>query len=135
MIRRPPRSTQSRSSAASDVYKRQDWLGCPPDLHLKVEDVEPPDTLLVLVAVVAPHTLVAAGAEGLVAGPREDDDSDGGVVPGDVEGVTQLEERLRPEGVADLGPVDGDPGDPGGGVVEDVLVFAAAIPIHRSDYS
>src|SRR5450756_2469816 len=26
MIRRPPRSTQSRSSAASDVYKRQGWL-------------------------------------------------------------------------------------------------------------
>src|SRR5680860_1190765 len=25
MIRRPPRSTQSRSSAASDVYKRQGW--------------------------------------------------------------------------------------------------------------
>src|SRR5450756_2046374 len=28
MIRRPPRSTQSRSSAASDVYKRQ-WYGYP----------------------------------------------------------------------------------------------------------
>src|SRR5450756_2021428 len=27
MIRRPPRSTQSRSSAASDVYKRQDKVG------------------------------------------------------------------------------------------------------------
>src|SRR5680860_147213 len=27
MIRRPPRSTQSRSSAASDVYKRQDKTG------------------------------------------------------------------------------------------------------------
>ena len=27
MIRRPPRSTQSRSSAASDVYKRQLWNG------------------------------------------------------------------------------------------------------------
>src|SRR5450756_968189 len=27
MIRRPPRSTQSRSSAASDVYKRQAYLG------------------------------------------------------------------------------------------------------------
>src|SRR5450756_762729 len=25
MLRRPPRSTQSRSSAASDVYKRQSW--------------------------------------------------------------------------------------------------------------
>src|SRR5450756_3165126 len=30
MIRRPPRSTQSRSSAASDVYKRQLWLGPAP---------------------------------------------------------------------------------------------------------
>src|SRR5450756_1740227 len=28
MIRRPPRSTQSRSSAASDVYKRQDLSVC-----------------------------------------------------------------------------------------------------------
>src|SRR5450756_48374 len=28
MIRRPPRSTQSRSSAASDVYKRQDQQYC-----------------------------------------------------------------------------------------------------------
>src|SRR5665213_4333184 len=27
MIRRPPRSTQSRSSAASDVYKRQEFRG------------------------------------------------------------------------------------------------------------
>ena len=29
MIRRPPRSTLSPSSAASDVYKRQ-WEWCPP---------------------------------------------------------------------------------------------------------
>src|SRR5680860_112121 len=29
MIRRPPRSTQSRSSAASDVYKRQAWIHSP----------------------------------------------------------------------------------------------------------
>eukprot|EP00657_Telonema_sp_P-1_P000342 TRINITY_DN10649_c0_g1_i1.p1 TRINITY_DN10649_c0_g1~~TRINITY_DN10649_c0_g1_i1.p1 ORF type:complete len:101 (+),score=62.57 TRINITY_DN10649_c0_g1_i1:39-341(+) len=28
MIRRPPRSTQSRSSAASDVYKRQEDRKC-----------------------------------------------------------------------------------------------------------
>src|SRR5680860_949479 len=30
MIRRPPRSTQSRSSAASDVYKRQGVVGVAP---------------------------------------------------------------------------------------------------------
>src|SRR5450756_3173705 len=29
MIRRPPRSTQSRSSAASDVYKRQELIWSP----------------------------------------------------------------------------------------------------------
>src|SRR5680860_1571220 len=34
MIRRPPRATQSRSSAASDVYKRQDFHG-----RLEFEDV------------------------------------------------------------------------------------------------
>src|SRR5678809_168303 len=28
MIRRPPRSTLDRSSAASDVYKRQAWESC-----------------------------------------------------------------------------------------------------------
>src|SRR5450756_2407338 len=32
MIRRPPRSTQSRSSAASDVYKRQTYINGPAHL-------------------------------------------------------------------------------------------------------
>src|SRR5665809_165061 len=36
MIRRPPRSTQSRSSAASDVYKRQGY----PDGQLEDHDSE-----------------------------------------------------------------------------------------------
>src|SRR5450756_1502849 len=36
MIRRPPRSTQSRSSAASDVYKRQVVHRIQPALHLRV---------------------------------------------------------------------------------------------------
>src|SRR5450756_1964832 len=33
MIRRPPRSTQSRSSAASDVYKRQVLDNLDPQVH------------------------------------------------------------------------------------------------------
>src|SRR5665254_20989 len=36
MIRRPPRSTRVRSSAASDVYKRQ-HIGTPPELPPPVE--------------------------------------------------------------------------------------------------
>ena len=35
MIRRPPRSTQSRSSAASDVYKRQ--LGTYAESHIDLD--------------------------------------------------------------------------------------------------
>ena len=46
MIRRPPRSTQSRSSAASDVYKRQ-----------------PPEHLLVVVAVVSQPLLLLRPVE------------------------------------------------------------------------
>src|SRR5450756_1998318 len=35
MIRRPPRSTQSRSSAASDVYKRQEIISPTPDNRIE----------------------------------------------------------------------------------------------------
>eukprot|EP00657_Telonema_sp_P-1_P004657 TRINITY_DN20931_c0_g1_i1.p1 TRINITY_DN20931_c0_g1~~TRINITY_DN20931_c0_g1_i1.p1 ORF type:complete len:158 (+),score=75.58 TRINITY_DN20931_c0_g1_i1:137-610(+) len=38
MIRRPPRSTQSRSSAASDVYTRQEG-----DINSRVMSPKPPD--------------------------------------------------------------------------------------------
>ena len=40
MIRRPPRSTQSRSSAASDVYKRQrleNWLEEDEDINQNLD--------------------------------------------------------------------------------------------------
>eukprot|EP00657_Telonema_sp_P-1_P008951 TRINITY_DN3150_c0_g1_i1.p1 TRINITY_DN3150_c0_g1~~TRINITY_DN3150_c0_g1_i1.p1 ORF type:complete len:117 (-),score=62.31 TRINITY_DN3150_c0_g1_i1:57-407(-) len=40
MIRRPPRSTQSRSSAASDVYKRQLLVLLHPLLPYRVELLE-----------------------------------------------------------------------------------------------
>src|SRR5439155_3991890 len=69
-----------------------------------------------------------AGAEGLGAGAGQDDDPDLRVVPGLVEGVAQLEERCRPEGVSDLGTVDRDLGDPVHRVVPDVLVLAASSP-------
>src|SRR5680860_1498182 len=40
MIRRPPRSTQSRSSAASDVYKRQDQRQAQPDCQARPQAPE-----------------------------------------------------------------------------------------------
>src|SRR5450756_2958839 len=43
MIRRPPRSTQSRSSAASDVYKRQRLTSC---LQCAVDRIRPMCSLL-----------------------------------------------------------------------------------------
>ena len=84
------------------------------DLDVQVADVEAADALLgdlvvADVAVVAADPLVAARAEGLVAGAGEDDRADLDVVAGATERVAQLGERLRPEGVADLGPVDRDP--------------------------
>src|SRR5450756_2205067 len=39
MIRRPPRSTQSRSSAASDVYKRQGLHGVEDDVDEHLFDL------------------------------------------------------------------------------------------------
>ena len=43
MIRRPPRSTLDRSSAASDVYKRQDLQGAAVGVVRPVEEPEDRD--------------------------------------------------------------------------------------------
>src|SRR5680860_219643 len=70
MIRRPPRSTQSRSSAASDVYKRQacDMLGIDP-LYVANEGkfvaIVPPEETEAAVAALRSHPL---GAQAAVVG-------------------------------------------------------------------
>ena len=89
----------------------------PSDLDLQVEHVEPADPpprhlVVAHVAVVPAYALVAAGAESVGPLPCQDHDADVGIVARLVEGVAQLEQRLRPEGVADLGPADRDLGDP-----------------------
>jgi hypothetical protein len=103
---------------------------------VQVADVEPADALLgdlivADVAVVAADPLVAAGAEGLGARPREDDRRDPGVVASPGERVPELRERRRPKRVADLRPVDRDLRDRVAALVEDVLVLALGAPLDR----
>ena len=93
---------------------RDDRLGGATDLDVQVGDVEAPDTTrLALVSAVAADTLIAAGAERIGTLTGEHDHADGGVVAGPRERLGQLEHRLRAKGVADLGAVDRDLGDPG----------------------
>src|SRR5665254_23603 len=56
MIRRPPRSTRVRSSAASDVYKRQ-IPGCPRDPRRARH--RPPGSLLSLIHISEPTRLLS----------------------------------------------------------------------------
>jgi len=77
---------------------------------------------------VAAHALVAAGAEGLVAGARENDDADLVIVVGAAKGVLKLADRLGTEGVADAGAVDRDLGDALRRLVDDVLVGTGLLP-------
>ena len=77
----------------------------------------PLESLAVLVAVLPAHPLVAAGAErpaavlgaGAVAG--EQHAADVGGQPRVLQRRDQLVDRLRPEGVAHLGPVERDADD------------------------
>src|SRR5262249_3112783 len=80
-------------------------------------------------AVVAADLLVTARAEGLSAGAGQDDHADPWVVASDVEGVAELEQCSGPEGVADVGAIDRDLGNPVDRVVPDVVVVATADPI------
>src|SRR6266545_4342124 len=103
-------------------------LGQAAELDLPVEDVEAAGARGVDVAVVAPHALVAARAERLVPGAGEDDDADLRVVARDLESLCHLDHGQGTEGVADVGAVDRDLGDPVPGLVEDVLVVAVPNP-------
>src|SRR5207249_11801057 len=76
---------------------------------------------------------IAARAEGLVAGAREHGDADRRVPPRVKERVGQLGDGDRPERVADLGPVDRDPGDAVLLLVEDVCVRHGASDRSQSD--
>src|SRR5450756_1252354 len=74
MIRRPPRSTQSRSSAASDVYKRQRQAAFPVarnrhDAGILVESVAPapiPDAVATAARALGTRITQALGAFGVV---------------------------------------------------------------------
>jgi hypothetical protein len=90
-------------------------LGQPADLDLQIGDVEPADRARLAgvgeVAGVAPHPLVAAGAERVRALTGQDDHPDLGVLPGDHERIGDLDQGLRAERVADLGAADRHLGD------------------------
>ena len=113
-----------------------DRLGQPAHLDVQVGDVEAPDAgraggVRHLVAGVAADVLIAAGAEGVRALAGEDDHADLGVLASALERVGDLDQRLGPEGVADLRAVDGDLGDAvAAQLVADVGVVALRGPRH-----
>src|SRR5262249_56971796 len=78
-------------------HHRDDGFRQPPDLDLEIQDVEATDTLVVDVAVVAPDALVATGAEGLRALPRENDHADGRGPPGPLPCRPERPEGTAPE--------------------------------------
>jgi hypothetical protein len=105
-------------AAADGVARHQGdhHLGQAADQPLQVEHVQPGQALFVDVAAVAPHALVTTGAKGMHPiggrpGAGEQHHPDGGVVAHPREGIKQLAHRAGPEGIALLGPVDGDAGD------------------------
>src|SRR5436305_810291 len=125
--------------AASDRvarHHRDDGLRQPPDLHVEVGDVEATDAALRGLVVahvpgVAAHALVAAGAERVRSLAGQDDHADVEVLARALERVGHLDDRLRPERVPHLGPVDGDLRDALGGLVPDVLVVRRFLPVGR----
>ena len=100
---------------------RHDRLGQPADLHVQVGDVEAPDAcagrpvVVVEVAGVAAHALVAARAEGVRPLAGEHDHADLGVLARVLERAGDLDDRARAEGVAHLRAGDRDLRDPGVG--------------------
>jgi len=93
------------------VHKGYDGDRQRPDLALEVQDVQAGDPVAADVASVAADVLVPTGAERVFTGSGEQDAAYRRVVPDPVEGVDELIDRLGPESVADLRPVDGEASD------------------------
>ena len=98
-------------------------------LPLELQHVEAVDALGVLVAGVAAHLLVAAGAERQVARAGQDDHADAAVVGRVAQRVHHFLHRQRREGVADVRAVDRDLGDAVGLVEQDLAIRTAGRPV------
>ena len=86
------------------------------------------------VARVAAHPLVAPGAERVLPVPRrtftgEQHHADRGILAGVAKRLLQLDQRLRAEGVAHLGAIEGDARDAVRLPVGDVVVFLDGLPV------
>ena len=104
-------------------------LGTGADLALEIQHVEVVGALVILIAaIIPPHLLISAGAEGQLSFTGEDDDTDPGIEAGILQGFHHLLHRQRPESIAHLGAVDGDLGNTlFRFVVTDILKVAAAV--------
>ena len=84
------------------------------------------------------HFLVAAGAEGpdavFCAGAVGGDPqhADLAIMPGVQDGFGHLVDGLGAEGVADIGPVEGDAGDALGFVIGDVVIGFDLLPVGQA---
>lgn len=108
------------------------WTGA--DLALEIQHVQVVRARIILVsAVVTADFLIAAGAEGFLPFPGEDDDADSVIVAGIRQRLDHLFYGQWTKRVAHLWTVDGDFGDTiGGFVVTNVgVAFGAVLPFNR----
>src|SRR5258708_7158576 len=99
-----------------------DGFGNVPDQALQLVDRQSYDAAAVILSLV--RGLVAAGAEGLVAGTRQHDAPNVAVVCGKLESLNQFFQRLAAKGIIDLGTIDNDPGGTIADFVDHIRQFA-----------
>ncbi len=117
-------------------HQGDDGLGHAPHVALKLQDVEPRDAVTTDVAGVAPHLLIASGAEGIYTVrrrplTRQEDHADVRILPRVTERVLEVQERFGTEGVSTLRAIDRDSCDAVRTLVCDVLVFPDDLPLRR----
>ena len=110
-------------------------LGQAADDALQIQHVQARQAVLTDVTTVPTHTLITTGTEGIAtiggrADPREQHHTDFTVIPDARKGITQLHHRLRAEGIALGGAVDGHASQAVRATVhKDVLVAAPRCPL------
>ena len=89
-------------------YHRDNGFGAGSHLALEIQHIEAVASRVIDISGLAPDFLVAARAEGFLALPRQDDDSDVGIKSRIGKRLRHLIDSQRPERVAPFRAVDGD---------------------------
>src|SRR5579863_7503692 len=97
---------------------------------LQVKRVQARHAIVADIPTMTAHTLIPARAERLITRTGKNSHANFRVLATDIEGINQFRQRFGPEGIAHLGPIDGNLSHTLGFFKNDVCIVTDLLPMY-----